>query len=86
MSGRGWLRLWSGGPGIAWKPAADPPLFSERNGYIRWYLIGPWRVRLLPQGGTMKWETERWVWLLGFVGFLALAFTTMYLAHRGLLP
>ena len=47
-SGYGWLRLWRGGPGVAWKPAGAPMNYSQRNGCVmswcafgrRWKFLG----------------------------------------------
>lgn len=40
---QGWVRLF--GYGVAWKDSTViRPLFSERNGFIQWFSIGPWRV------------------------------------------
>jgi hypothetical protein len=50
--GFGWVRLWSRGPGIVWKPRNARAFFSERMGYQRWFRIGRWRVSLL------KWSNE----------------------------
>lgn len=47
----GWLRLWytsrSLGPGINWKPASEPLLFSERYGCKRHITLFGWRFGYL---------------------------------------
>jgi hypothetical protein len=41
-----WFRLWPGGPGVLGKTDAERPLFSERNGYVRYWRLWPgWRFR-----------------------------------------
>ncbi len=40
---RHWLRFWRNGPGIAWKPASAPLLFSQRMGYTRTVVVAGWR-------------------------------------------
>lgn len=45
--GYGWVRLWAGGLGLAWKPREAHRLFSERAGLVRFYPVGRWRVRIL---------------------------------------
>jgi hypothetical protein len=44
--GRGWVRVL--GRGIAWKPASDPMLFSERQPDAPSLKVGPLRIRWLP--------------------------------------
>lgn len=41
--GWGYLRVLSFR--LRWKPLHAPFFFSERYGYVRWYGLGPWRVR-----------------------------------------
>ena len=41
LTKRGWVLLWRGGPGIAWKPVSEFMTFSERYGYRRtWCVFG----------------------------------------------
>ncbi len=40
---RHWLRFWRTGPGIAWKPAGAPLLFSQRMGFTRTFTAFGWR-------------------------------------------
>ena len=41
----GWFRVF--GFGLTWKPVTARRYFSERNGYVRWFAVGRWRVRFL---------------------------------------
>lgn len=43
----GWFRLWRNGPGLSWKPADAPRLFSDRMGKTRTYVVGRTRFRFL---------------------------------------
>ena len=46
MRGAGWLRLF--GRGIGWKDTRRFSLtFSERNGYRKRLMIGPWSISVL---------------------------------------
>jgi hypothetical protein len=38
-----WMRFWDNGPGIAWKRADQPMLFSQRMGYTRTVTAFGWR-------------------------------------------
>lgn len=44
-----WFRVWFNGPGIHVLGRSHEPLFSERNGYIKFWPAWParWRIRLL---------------------------------------
>jgi hypothetical protein len=42
-----WLRLWNDGPGVSWRPASAPMLFSERHGHARTFVLFGVRFRLL---------------------------------------
>ena len=45
---RGWFRMFgSRGFGLTWKPASDSPIFSERYGYTRTFVIGRTRFSVL---------------------------------------
>lgn len=52
-SHQGWIRLF--GVGVLWKHATTQVLFSERNGYCRFWHIPytPWRVRFLRKGSAV---------------------------------
>lgn len=48
-----WFRLWDDGPGFMVKDnRKHPPLFSERNGYVKFLRVGYWRFRLLKTHGN----------------------------------
>lgn len=48
--GIGWFRLF--GRGLAWKDTRRHRLlFSERNGYVRHLMVGPWSITWLGKSG-----------------------------------
>jgi hypothetical protein len=42
-----WFRFWRNGPGLAWKQADAPLIFSERYGHTRTYVLFGWRFKWL---------------------------------------
>lgn len=44
--GTWWVRVFGYGVSVV-DSRRYPPLFSERNGYVRVWYLGPWRVRYL---------------------------------------
>lgn len=48
-----WVRLWNDGPGLKICDDRHPPLFSERNGFVKVLRLGRYRVRWLP-----RWKRE----------------------------
>ncbi len=41
----GWIRIFN--RGLSWKHKSLGLIFSERNGYTKYYRIGKWTVRIL---------------------------------------
>ncbi len=46
-SGFGWVRLFSHGWGIRWKPKSEPLIFSERQGLTKSWVVGSYRFKIL---------------------------------------
>lgn len=47
-----WVRLGKHGPGISIKSAKAFKFFSERNGYTKYYYIGPIKIHLIKAGNN----------------------------------
>ena len=64
ISGWGWVRMGTNGPGLGWKDTRKHPLmFSERNGYKRGMQVGWLRINYLESLWGMEWKRIRWWWL-----------------------